>query len=68
LGSFQSLKVKALMRFEGIFMDRGEIYVWLTDDDRRIPVMMQSKIKVGSVSAKLVSKREGTPLTVEVSP
>ncbi len=45
--------VKPLLKSEGIFMRKGDVYIWLTDDDRKIPVKMKSKVKVGAVNAVL---------------
>ncbi|MBI5640867.1 MAG: DUF3108 domain-containing protein [Nitrospirae bacterium] len=54
LGSFDTIVVKPLMRSEGIFNRRGDMYIWLTDDQKRIPVKMQTKVAVGSVTATLI--------------
>jgi len=53
-GEFNTIIIKPLLKSEGIFMKKGDIYIWLTDDDKKIPVMMKSKVKVGSFVAKLV--------------
>jgi hypothetical protein len=37
----------------GPFNNKSDLNIWLTDDDRRIPVLMKSKIAVGSVRAEL---------------
>jgi hypothetical protein len=42
------------MKSEGIFFRRGEIYIWLTDDEKRLPVMLKTKVKIGWVTASLV--------------
>jgi hypothetical protein len=34
-------------------MNKGDLYVWLTDDARRIPVLMNGKVSIGSVTATL---------------
>ncbi len=52
-GEFHTIVVKPLMQSEGIFYRKGEIHIWLTDDERRIPVMLKTKIKIGSVNAML---------------
>jgi len=39
----------------GLFVRKGRLQIWLTDDARRIPVRMRSKVPVGSVSADLES-------------
>ncbi len=52
-GVFDTILVKPLMKSEGIFYRKGEIYIWLTDDQRRIPVLLKTKVKVGSINASL---------------
>lgn len=37
----------------GIFEAKGKLQVWLTADEKKVPVMMRSKIAVGSVDAEL---------------
>jgi hypothetical protein len=32
---------------------KGDMYIWLTDDDRKLPVIVKSKIKIGHFTAKL---------------
>lgn len=53
LGTFKTFKVKAFVRYEGLFMDKGDVTLWLTDDARRIPVLIKTKIKIGSITAVL---------------
>jgi hypothetical protein len=55
LGEFNTVVIKPLMKSEGIFNRKGDMVIWLTDDDRHIPVMMKTKIVVGSIVATLVS-------------
>jgi hypothetical protein len=54
LGDFDTVVIKPLMKSEGIFNRKGDLYIWLTDDLKRIPVKMQSKVAVGSITATLV--------------
>jgi hypothetical protein len=54
LGSFDTIVIKPLMKSEGIFNRKGDILIWLTDDERRLPVMMLTKVAVGSITATLV--------------
>ncbi|MEW6215540.1 MAG: DUF3108 domain-containing protein [Nitrospirota bacterium] len=53
-GVFDTILVKPLMKSEGIFCRKGDILIWLTDDKKRIPVKLQTKVVVGSVVATLV--------------
>jgi len=52
-GRFDCLVVEPVMRGAGLFSHQGRLTVWLTDDAARIPVLMKSKIMVGSISAVL---------------
>jgi hypothetical protein len=54
LGEINTIQVRPIMKSEGIFERKGAIDIWLTDDDRRIPVRMKTKIKIGSITATLV--------------
>jgi len=52
-GEVDTLVVKPMMKSEGIFYRKGEMLIWITDDDRKIPVRMKSEVKIGSVTASL---------------
>ncbi|HAK89117.1 MAG TPA: DUF3108 domain-containing protein [Nitrospiraceae bacterium] len=54
-GTFKTILIKPLMRSEGIFYRKGDILVWLTDDNKRIPVLLKTKVSLGSVKAALTS-------------
>ena len=54
LGKINTILIKPLIKSEGIFERQGPIFIWLTDDARRIPVKMKTKVKIGSVTATLV--------------
>jgi hypothetical protein len=43
--------VLVVMPFQGIFLNRGNIRVWFTNDDRRIPVRMKAKVIIRLVMA-----------------
>lgn len=55
LGDVETIVIKPLMKSEGIFNRKGEMLIWLTDDQKRIPVKMQTKVAVGAITATLVS-------------
>ena len=57
-GEFDCVVVEPILKAAGIFEHKGQLWVWLTDDERRIPVMMKSKILIGSIIAEL-EKIEG---------
>ncbi len=53
-GTFNTVVIKPLMKSEGIFSRKGDIFIWLTDDPKHVPVKMQTKAAVGSIIATLV--------------
>ena len=40
-------------------MHKGEIFIWLTDDAGKVPLLMKSKIAIGSVIATLTELKQG---------
>lgn len=50
-GTFDTLKLRALFRFEGLLMTKGDAYIWVTADEQRIPVQLEGRIAVGSIRA-----------------
>ena len=52
-GTFQCVVVEPIMRVEGIFNQQGRLTIWLTDDERKMPVLMKSKVLIGSIDARL---------------
>jgi hypothetical protein len=53
LGKVATVVIKPETKFQGILQKRGDSYIWLTDDDRRIPVRLEAKVKIGTVVAVL---------------
>jgi hypothetical protein len=59
-GEFDTIKIKTRPMYKGVFMNKGEVFLWLTDDDRKIPVLMKSKLSVGSFVFELADMKPGT--------
>ncbi len=55
LGEVETIKLKTYPKYGGVFQNKGEIYIWLTDDARKIPVLMKSTISIGSIVSTLVA-------------
>lgn len=69
VGEFDAIRVRAQVEFEGVFLDRGDVYIWFTNDARRLPVRMESKIKIGRISANLVEYQPGPrPISQAAAP
>ncbi len=58
-GTFDCIVVEPLLRSVGVFKHEGRLKVWLTDDYLKMPVIMKSKVLVGSISAELTAYRLG---------
>jgi hypothetical protein len=54
VGAVNTLKVKPLLHTSGIFRREGEVLIWLSDDAQHVPVQMQTRITIGSISARLI--------------
>lgn len=52
-GEFDCIVVQPVLRYPGLFQQKGKLTIWLTDDVKRMPVMMRSKIIIGSINAAL---------------
>jgi hypothetical protein len=64
-GTFPCVKTEIFMdSLEGIFMRKkhGRIFIWLTDDDSRLPVKMATEVMIGAVETSLV-KAEYRPVS-----
>lgn len=48
------LVIEPKLKSEGIFSSVGSMKIWLTDDERRIPLKMTAKIKIGHIVARLI--------------
>jgi hypothetical protein len=59
IGEFNTIKIRTYPRYEGVFQNKGEIYIWLTDDAGKVPVLMKSTITIGTIVATLVDFRSG---------
>ena len=58
-GNFDCILVEPLMQSVGVFKHSGKLKVWLTDDRLKMPVLMKSKVLVGSISAELTDYKLG---------
>jgi hypothetical protein len=58
-GHFECLVLEPLLRSSGIFKHEGKLTVYVTDDRLRLPVLMKSKVVVGSITAELTEYRLG---------
>ena len=54
-GTFKTVVVEPLVKEGGLFKSEGRIVIWLSDDDRKIPVRVNTKVVIGSIDVELKS-------------
>ena len=52
-GDFDCVEVQPHLLSAGVFQQKGEVFIWVTDDARHIPVKIKSKIAIGSININL---------------
>jgi hypothetical protein len=52
-GTFNCIVVEPVIKSGSLFKYDGKLLLWLSDDDRRIPVKVSTKIAIGSIDATL---------------
>ena len=56
-GTFDCIVVEPILADDGLFKAKGTLTIWLTDDADRVPVLVKSKIALGSIKVELTSRR-----------
>ena len=59
-GTFDCVVVEPVIVGEGLFQFEGKLTIWMTDDERHMPVLMRTKVKVGAIDASLKGWSPGT--------
>ena len=54
-GKFECIIVEPLVKEGGLFKHEGNIIVWLTNDELKMPVKVRTKVVIGYVEAKLTN-------------
>ncbi|MFH0807857.1 MAG: HAD-IIIA family hydrolase [Elusimicrobiota bacterium] len=57
-GSFECYKIEPFVIGNGLFEAKGRLWIWVTADSKKLPVLLSSKIFIGSITAVL-TKVEG---------
>jgi hypothetical protein len=53
-GTFQTIRVQPVAD-AGVVKNRGNIWIWYTDDERHLPVQMRAQLFWGTITMRLVS-------------
>jgi hypothetical protein len=52
-GTFECIILEPEIKEGGLFKSEGNVVIWLTNDDLRVPVKVKTKIIIGSIDAEL---------------
>ncbi len=55
LGPVTTLEIMPIMTFKGLYEKKGDTVIWYTDDECRVPIRINSKIAIGSLTADLAA-------------
>jgi Protein of unknown function (DUF3108) len=55
LGAVRTVEIMPVMTFKGLYDKRGDTVIWYTNDECRVPVLINSKIIIGSLTAELAA-------------
>lgn len=58
-GVFETIVVKPEFELNGVFKPVGDIFFWLTDDDRKLIVRIESEIKIGTLVMEAIRVERG---------
>jgi hypothetical protein len=53
-GKFECIVIEPKIHAEALFKAKGSLLIWLTNDSRRVPVRMESKISLGRIRCDLM--------------
>lgn len=59
VGEFNAIVVKPEISVKGIFKPIGDIYFWLSDDDRKYILRIESSIKIGTIVSEVIKINPG---------
>jgi len=66
-GTFKTIVVEPVIKSGSLFKFEGKLLLWLSDDERRVPVKVSTKIPIGTIDAELTGYRGlRGPLTARI--
>ena len=58
-GNFNAVVIKPEFEIKGVFKPVGDIRIWMSDDDRKIILRIESKIKIGTIVSQITKYSPG---------
>lgn len=59
IGEFDTIVVKPEITVKGVFRPIGDIFFWLSDDDRKFILRIESNIKIGTIVSEVIRLNKG---------
>jgi hypothetical protein len=60
-GEFDAIVIRPEIELKGKFNPVGDNYIWLSDDDRKYILRIESKIKIGTLVSEVTEIHPGAP-------
>jgi hypothetical protein len=60
-GTFNTIRTEPKVFNHKLFKRKGRMWIWFSDDDRRLPVMLKAKVLWGTITATLTRYTEPHP-------
>ena len=57
MGKFRCIKLSAKMVKGRAFTGKENMFIWLTNDENRLPIYMESPIKIGTIKARITEMK-----------
>jgi len=58
-GRFECFVIEPKLKTGGLMRKEAKMLIWVTADERKMPVLMETRLKIGSIAAKLTEYRLG---------
>jgi hypothetical protein len=56
-GRFESWRINTVALIGGLFREGGTFRIWITADEKKMPVQFEAKVSLGTVFGKLKSNQ-----------
>ena len=60
-GTFNAIKIKTDIISRGALTPSGNIYMWVSDDDRKLLLRIEAEIKIGKIVSEVIEIEKGKP-------
>ncbi len=59
VGEFEAIVIRPEIELKGKYNPVGDNYIWLSDDDRKLILRIESKIKIGTLVSEVIDIQKG---------